>query len=219
MATHASRYVRAMGWYRERLLPRVIDRACATPEVSRWRSRAMEGIGGVVVEPGFGSGLNVPHYPPEVRHVFAVDPATLGRELAAERIAASDVTIEFVGLDGESLPLEDHSCDAGLLTFTLCTIPDAEAALGELRRVIRPGGTLHFAEHGLAPDERVRAWQHRIEPVQKRVADGCHLTRAIPDLITAAGFEMEWSDAEYARGPKPWSWFFVGRARNPTPPG
>ncbi|MGI9604207.1 MAG: class I SAM-dependent methyltransferase [Acidimicrobiales bacterium] len=204
-----------MGWYKERVIPRVINRCCAAPEISAWRRRAMEGIGGVVVEPGFGSGLNVPHYPPEVTHVYAIDPSTFGRELAADRVADSPVEIEFVGLTGEVIPLDDDSCDAGLLTFTLCTIPDSAAALAELRRVIRPGGTLHFAEHGRSPDENVHTWQRRIEPVQKRLADGCHLTRPIPDLITDAGFEMEWTDAEYIRGPKPWSWFFVGRARNP----
>ena len=175
----------------------------------------MEGLAGVVVEPGFGSGLNVPHYPDEVTHVYAVDPARYGWELAGDRVAASSATIDHVGFDGQSLPLESDSCDAGLLTFTLCSIPDADSALAELRRVIRPGGALHFVEHGSAPDERVRSWQRRIEPLQKQVADGCHLTRDMPDLIVAAGFDMEWTDADYAKGPKPWSWFFVGRARNP----
>lgn len=205
-----------MGWYRERLLPRIVDKACGTDEVTGWRKRAVEGLAGVVVEPGFGSGLNLPHYPDEVTEVYAVDPAELGRKLAADRLAASDVEVHFVGLDGESLPLANDSCDGGLLTFTLCTIPDAERALAELRRVIKPGGTLHYAEHGRAPETNIQKWQRRIDPVQKRVADGCHLTRPIPDLIERAGFEHEWADESYAAGPKPWSYFYVGRARNPA---
>lgn len=205
-----------MGWYRERLLPRVIDKACAAPDVTRWRHRAMDGLRGVVVEPGFGSGLNVPHYPDGVTQVYAVDPATFGWELARERVAASNVGIEHVGLDGETLPLDTDSCDAGLLTFTLCSIPDADAALAELRRVIRPGGTLHYIEHGAAPDESTQRWQRRIEPVQKRLADGCHLTRRMPALIQGAGFETEWAAESYSRGPKPWSYFYVGRAINPA---
>lgn len=205
-----------MGWYRERLLPRVIDKACATSEVTVWRRRALAGIAGTVVEPGFGSGLNVPHYPDEVSRVWAVDPATFGWSLATDRVRASDVPIEHIGLDGESIPLDTDSCDAGLLTFTLCTIPRAHVALTELRRVIRPGGTLHYVEHGLAPDDSIRRWQHRLEPVQKRLADGCHLTRAIPTLLEQAGFELTWSDEAYSRGPKPWSYFYVGKATNPA---
>jgi len=103
------------------------------------------------VEPGFGSGLNLPVLPPEVTKIYAVDPATVGQQLAADRIAASDVDVEFIGLDGQQIPLDDNSCDAGLLTYTLCTIPDPMQGLAELRRIIKPGGTLHFVEHGVAP--------------------------------------------------------------------
>ena len=117
-------------------------------------------------------------------------------------------------LDGENLPLDDDSCDCGLLTLTLCTIPDAEQALRELRRVIRPGGRLHFLEHGHSPDERVATWQRRFEPLQKRVFDGCHLTRNIPEMIADAGFIVEWVDSSYAKGPKPHSYFSVGVATN-----
>lgn len=199
--------------YRERVLPRLIDVACGSGSIDRWRRRCVEGLAGVVVEPGFGSGHNVPWYPDEVALVHAIDPAELGRSLAAERIAASGVEVRFAGLDGQALPLRDASCDAGLLTFTLCTIPDPARALAELRRVIRPGGTLHVLEHGLAPDEGVRRWQRRLEPPQKILFDGCHLTRSALDLVTDAGFEIEWSDGGYARGPKPYSYFTVGRAR------
>ena len=123
--------------------------------------------------------------------------------------------VEHVGLNGEKLELEDASVDGALSTFTLCTIPDVERALAELRRVIRPGGTFHFLEHGLAPAAGVVAWQRRLEPLQKRLAGGCHLTRDIPELVRGAGFEIERLEQRYAEGPRPWGWFTAGAARNP----
>lgn len=204
-----------MAIYRDKILPRVIDVACGTKEVAEWRQRCVEGLAGVVVEPGFGSGLNIPWYPAEVERVYAIDPAELGRELAADRLAESTVDVQFIGLDGQEIPLEDDSCDAGLSTFTLCTIPDADRALAELRRVIRPGGKLHFVEHGAAPTEGVAKWQGRLEPIQKVLFDGCHLTRDIPAMIGDAGFTVERLEQSYAKGPKPHSWFSVGTAVNP----
>ena len=191
-----------MGIWREQLLPRAIDVALGTSDVTRWRLKCLQGISGVVVEPGFGSGLNLAHMPAEVTKVYAIDPAVVGQKLAADRISDSPIEVEFVGLDGEKLPLDTDSCDAGLLTFTLCTIPDAHAALGELRRVIRPGGTLHFVEHGASPDPKVKTWQDRATPVQRRIADGCHLNRPIAEMIAAAGFSIEWTEADYMGRPK-----------------
>ena len=120
-----------------------------------------------------------------------------------------------MGLDGARLPLADASCDGALSTFTLCTIPDVTAALAELHRVVRPGGRFHFLEHGLSPDASVATWQHRLEPIQKRLADGCHLTRDPTELVRAAGFEIERSESRYASGPKPWTWMTEGVARKP----
>lgn len=204
-----------MGVYRERILPHLVDKACGSAELARWRARVTEGLAGTVVEIGFGSGLNVPVYPPEVTEVFAVEPALVARRLAEGRVAASPVRIVHVGLDGQSLPLDDQSCDAALSTFTLCTIPDPAVALAELRRVLRPGGRLHFLEHGLAPDARVAAWQHRIEPLQRKLADGCHLTRDPVALVNAAGFAVERHESRYASGPKPWTWMTEGFAVAP----
>lgn len=167
------------------------------------------------MEPGFGSGHNLAHYPSEVTKVFAVDPATLGQKLGAERLAVSSIEVEFVGLDGQSLPLDDNSCDGAALTFTLCTIPDPMAALAELRRVLKPGGAVHFLEHGLAPSPSMQKWQHRIDPVQKRLFDGCHVSRDHRALLRAAGFEIERIEQSYGKGPKPWSFFYLGRAINP----
>lgn len=185
------------------------------PSIRAWRQRCLVGAHGVIVEPGFGSGLNLPVLPPEVTKVYAIDPATLGQHLAAERIAASGVDVDFIGLDGQHIPLDDNTCDAGLLTYTLCTIPDPALALSELRRIIKPGGRLHFVEHGEAPDEGVRRWQRRVAPIQRRVAAGCNLNRPIVELISTAGFEVEWTEARYHGRPKVGTYFTAGVARNP----
>lgn len=205
-----------MGLYREHVLPRLVDRACGTAELRRWRRQVVVGLSGTVVEIGFGSGLNVPAYPDGVELVYAVEPAATARRLAEGRIAASHVQVDHIGLQGESIPLDDGRCDGALSTFTLCTIPDVEQALAEVRRVLRPGGRFHFLEHGLSPDASVATWQHRLEPIQRRVADGCHLTRDPAALVRAAGFEIERVESRYATGPKPWSWFTEGVAIAPS---
>ncbi|WP_461023319.1 class I SAM-dependent methyltransferase [Thalassiella azotivora] len=186
-----------MGWYREHVLPRLVDRVCGTEPVTALRRRTCEGLAGEVVEIGFGSGLNVPHYPDGVTSVAAVEPSDLAWRLAAERVARSRVPVTRAGLDGQALPFPDASFDAALSTWTLCTIPDAGAALAELHRVLRPGATLHFVEHGLAPDESVRTWQNRLEPLQKRVAGGCHLTRRPVQMLQEAGFGVVDVDVFY----------------------
>jgi ubiquinone/menaquinone biosynthesis C-methylase UbiE len=186
-----------MGLYGDHVLPRIINAACGLKAVDPLRQRVCEGLGGNVVEIGFGSGLNVPFYPEGVTRVAAVEPADVGWKLAEKRLTASSVPVERSGLDGQSLPFEDNSYDAVLSTWTLCTIPDVATALREVRRVLRPGGKLHFVEHGLAPDENVRRWQHRLEPLQKRLFGGCHLTRQIPQLLTTAGFTITELDVFY----------------------
>jgi ubiquinone/menaquinone biosynthesis C-methylase UbiE len=186
-----------MGLYREQVLPRIVNAACGLKAVDPLRSRVCEGLEGDVVELGFGSGHNVPFYPATVTRVSAVEPADVGWKLADKRLRGTSVPVERAGLDGQSLPFADNSYDAALSTWTLCTIPDVAAALAEARRVLKPGGTLHFLEHGLAPDESVRRWQHRLEPLQKRMFGGCHLTRPIAGLLTSAGFEITELDVFY----------------------
>jgi SAM-dependent methyltransferase len=190
-----------MGRYADRVVPRLINAACASKALDPLRRRVCDRLAGDVVEIGFGSGLNVPFYPAAVTQVTAIEPHELGWELASERVQASRVPVRWSGLDGQSLPFPDHSFDVALSTWTMCTIPDIAVALGETRRVLKPGGTLHFVEHGLAPDESVRRWQRLLEPLQKRLFDGCHLTRPIAELLTTAGFTVTELDTFYAPGP------------------
>ena len=189
-----------MGVYGDQVLPRIINVVCNLKESRPQRARVCEGLAGEVVEIGFGSGLNVPYYPSQVSRVAAVEPADTGWKLAAKRLRDTPVPVERAGLDGQSLPFPDDSFDAALSTWTMCTIPDIDAALRELRRVLRPGGRLHFVEHGLAPDPNVQRWQHRLEPMQKRLFGGCHLTRPAPELLQRAGFEIAELDRYYEKG-------------------
>lgn len=202
-----------MGFYQSHVLPRVIDKACGIREIDELRPRVAAGLAGRVVEIGFGSGLNLPHLPPEVDELLAVDPATVGRRLARARLADSPVAVEFVGLDGAQLPLDDGTVDGALSTFTLCTIPDVELALQEVHRVLRPGGELHLLEHGLSTDPPVARWQHRLTPLQRRLLGGCHLDRPIAQLVEQAGFELVRLDTSYLRGPRPMSYLYLGVAR------
>lgn len=205
-----------MGLYRSHVLPRVIDVVLNRADLHPVRDRVADGLAGEVVEVGFGSGLNVPHYPPAVTRVLAVDPATAGRKLAAARIAANSVPVTFAGLDGEQLPLPDAHIGHVLITWSLCTIPDPGRALGEIYRVLRPGGVLHFAEHGRSPDPRVARWQDRLNPLQQLVAGGCHLNRPIDTLITGSGLRITQLDNYYLLGPKILGYTFEGRAVKPA---
>ncbi len=201
-----------MSWYRDRMLPRIIDKAMRAPDYEPVRARVVGGLDGQVLEIGFGSGHNVPHYPASVTRVLAVDPATAGRKLGAERVKQSPVPVEFAGLDAERLPAADGSVDHVLSTWTLCTVPDPARALAEIARVLRPGGSLHFAEHGLSPDARVAGRQRFFTPVQKIVFGGCHLDRPIDQLIRASGLELGQLDTYYLPGPKAVGYTFEGVA-------
>jgi ubiquinone/menaquinone biosynthesis C-methylase UbiE len=198
--------------YQDKILPRITDRVMGRGEFAPIRARVTAGLSGEVVEIGFGSGLNVPHYPSTVTRVRAVDPAITGRKLAAARVAASPVTVEYIGLDGQDLPLDPASVDYALTTWTLCTIPDVKRALSEVCRVLRPGGALHFVEHGLSPDANVARWQDRLTPLQRRLAGGCHLNRPIDLLVTQSGFELTRIENYYLQGPRVFGYTFEGIA-------
>ena len=204
-----------VGVWSEQVVPRMTDVMLGNRDVRRHRERVAAGLHGVVLESGFGSGLNVPVYPDEVTRVLAVEPSTVGHARGADRIRASAVPVEFVGLDGQDIALPDESADSALSTFTLCTIPDAGRALREVRRVLRPGGHLHFLEHGLCPDPRVARWQHRCNGIEQRIAGGCNLDRTIDDLVRDSGFVIDDLTEGFMGGPKlsrPWTYLYEGRA-------
>jgi ubiquinone/menaquinone biosynthesis C-methylase UbiE len=201
-----------VGFYGEKILPRLIDRACGSARFAPWRQRVCEDLSGKVIEIGFGSGLNVPYYSSKIEVVYAIEPESLALKLARKRINNAFVSIEHAGLDGQVLPLSDGSCDAALSSFTLCTVPDPAAVLQEISRVLKRGGQFHFLEHGLAPTPALALTQRLLNPLEIRLAGGCHLDRRPLELIREAGFELLWSDEGPAKGPKPWCYLSAGVA-------
>ncbi|HTN78781.1 MAG TPA: methyltransferase domain-containing protein [Acidimicrobiales bacterium] len=202
-----------MGWYSENVVPRITNVACGSKRMSPMRERAASGLSGDVVEVGFGTGLNVPFYPSAVARVIAIEPSEVSKRLASARVSASRVPIDFIGLDGAQLPLEDESADHVLSTWTLCTIPEVDAALGEVKRVLRPGGAFHFVEHGRSPDEKVARSQDRWTPLNMRLGGGCHLNRPILDLLNASGLEVTKIERYYVKGPKKLGYMYEGIAQ------
>ncbi|WP_372780795.1 class I SAM-dependent methyltransferase [Litorivivens sp.] len=180
-----------MSFYEQHILPHVIDLACGDKVIMDERSSLLGAAEGRVLEVGMGSGLNLRYYNPDkVDFVWGLEPSEGMRKKARKNLARSPVQVEWLGLPGEEIPLDNHSADTVVLTFTLCTIPDWEAALKQMHRVLKPGGRLLFCEHGAAPDESVARWQDRINPVWKKVAGGCHLNRRIPELLAQGGFTI-----------------------------
>ena len=202
-----------MGFYSDQILPRMVALAMGGKGFREQRLATLTGVRGRVLELGFGSGHNLAFYPEGVTEVLALEPALLNRRLAAKRIAASPLPVEWVGLRGEEIPLDTNSVDCVASTWTMCTIPNLAAALRETRRVLAPGGKLHFVEHGLSADPGVARWQRRLNPMQKMWAGGCHLDRKIDELILEAGFEIEKLENFYMRGPKVATYLYRGVAR------
>jgi SAM-dependent methyltransferase len=205
-----------VGWWNERVVPRVVDLSLRGHEVGELRGRACAGLHGRVLEIGFGSGLNARWYPPTVTQVDAVEPSELAWELSSDRRLRSAAPVGRIGRDGQHLTIGGATFDTALLTFTLCTIPDPQAALAEILRVLKPGGSLHFLEHGISDDPKVVAWQRRLEPIQRRVAGGCHLTRDPAILIEQAGLPVRTVEQlVIPGGPKPFTSGFLGEAVKP----
>lgn len=199
----------------ERLLPRFIDVTCSDRMTGKWRDQICAPLTGEVLEVGFGSGTNLGHYPSAVERVYAVEPADLAWRRARGAIATFGRPVDRIGLDGARVDLADSSVDAVVSAYTMCTIADLTSALAEFRRVLRPGGSLHFVEHSLAPDAHVAARQLRWQPRWGKLAGGCHLDRDIPELIADSGLAITELDAFYAPGPamaRPFGWITIGRA-------
>ncbi|MCK6552050.1 class I SAM-dependent methyltransferase [Myxococcota bacterium] len=202
-----------MGLYEEKVLPHLTVYVLDTGTIRRQRTQALEGARGRVLELGFGAGLNLPHYPKDVSAVVGVDPSEASAKLAEKRIAEAPFTVEHVALKGEELPVDAHSFDTAVSTFTLCTIPDVAKALANVREALKPGAKLHFLEHGRSPDRWIRFGQALWNPFQRWVGGGCHVNRPIDHLVTSAGFELESLETFYLPGPKVISFFYRGVAR------
>ena len=202
-----------MGFYDERVLPYLVHLTMRQETFLAYRQRVVQDAHGRVLEIGVGSGLNLPLYGERVRRVTGLDPSPRLLSMARRAQAGSRVPFELIEASAEAIPLANESIDTVVSTWTLCSIPDALAALREMRRVLRPAGELRFIEHGRAPEATVRLWQDRLTPAWKRLAGGCHLNRPIRELLEDAGFRVERMDTGYMKGPKPMTFMYEGQAR------
>src|SRR5690606_17382854 len=202
-----------MNLYERYVLPHLIDYACGMGEVMKLRSQLVPQAQGEVLEIGIGTGLNLGFYDPAlVSRVVGVDPAAQMQAMAQRRAAGIAIPVEMLALELGQIQAQDDRFDSIVCTFTLCSIPDVAAALEEMRRVLKPGGRLLFAEHGLAPDAGVARWQRRLTPCWKPLAGGCHLDRDISRLLTIAGFAMRELESGCLKGPRPMTYVYRGWA-------
>jgi ubiquinone/menaquinone biosynthesis C-methylase UbiE len=203
-----------MGFYARRVLPHIINMAMKNKDATRLRAVWIPQARGEVLEIGIGSGLNLPFYSSEVQRVVGVEPSMALQEMARRREAAGRAKVEFLSQSAEeSLPLPDQSIDTIVMTWTLCSIPDAPKALAQMKRVLKRGGRLLFIEHGRSPDASVVVWQDRLTPVWKKIGGGCHLNRKIDELFTTAGFAIAELKTSYLPGPRPMTYTYQGFAR------
>ena len=202
-----------MSPYEKYILPFLVNCACSPKPIRKQREKVVPLAEGVVLEIGIGSGLNLLYYDAgKVRKIFGLEPSEGMRRKAEPLVAKTGLDVEFIDLPGEQIPLDDDSVDTVLVTYSLCTIPDAVSALEGMRRVLKPGGRLIYCEHGTAPDESVRRWQDRIDPLWSRVAGGCHINRDIPALVEDGGFEITSDKRRYIPGPRVVSYNYWGTA-------
>lgn len=189
-----------MGVYQRCIFPFLLDRAMASKVLRGPRTRTLARARGRILEVGFGTGRNLPHYPPHVRRIEALDPDVDLDRYSRPRIAEAAVTVDFHHLDAACLPFDAASFDTVVCTMTLCSIPDVVRALAEIRRILKPGGEFLFLEHGLAPVPTVARWQRRLTPIQRRLGGGCHLDRDTVRLVTEAGLPPARVEHYYLRG-------------------
>ncbi|KQW60550.1 MULTISPECIES: class I SAM-dependent methyltransferase [unclassified Ensifer] len=202
-----------MGFYNDVILPKLCHLSMRNKNLVPYRERVIGGAQGRVLEIGIGSGMNLPFYGSGVREVLALEPSAPLVDMARGAQHGSDFPVRFLEASAEAIPLEDRCVDTVVTTWTLCTIPNADIALKEMRRVLRLGGQLLFVEHGLAPDESVRRWQHWLTPAWRRIAGGCHLNRQISTMIEEGGFRLDRLETGYMPGPKPMTFMYEGSAR------
>jgi len=202
-----------MDLYNRYILPKVVHFTCGLKPNMCQREKVVPHARGRVLEVGIGSGLNLPYYDvTKITKIWGLDPAPEMTRMARRAAGSLPFEVEFIGLPGDEIPLEDSSVDTVVVTYTLCTIPDTSPALRQMSRVLRPGGELIFCEHGAAPDAAVRRWQDRLNPIWKRLGGGCNLNRQIPALIEAGGFRIKHMDAMYIPGWRPASYNYWGTA-------
>ena len=202
-----------MKFYDRWILPVVLDLAMRQDQLAKYRRDVVASARGRVVEIGIGSGLNFPFYSKEVELVVGIDPSPQLLAKARRRAAAAGIRALLFQGTATAIPLRDHAVDTVIMTWSLCSIPEPQAALREIRRVLTPNGAFHFVEHGLSPDPAIEKWQHRITPFWRRVAGGCHLDRKMDDLIRSAGFGLIELKTEYAQGPRAMTYMYEGCAR------
>jgi ubiquinone/menaquinone biosynthesis C-methylase UbiE len=201
-----------MSLYDRWILPRLLDLAMSQRQLGAYRAGLVSQAEGRVLEIGIGSVLNLPFYGPGVELILGLDPSEPLLSTAGRRARAAGREVGLMRASAAAIPLAEASVDSLVMTWTLCSIPHPLAALAEMRRVLRPGGKLLFVEHGLSPDPAVQRWQHRLTPLWRHIAGGCHLDRKIDGLVRAAGFEIQGLLTDYARGPRPFTFMYEGRA-------
>jgi ubiquinone/menaquinone biosynthesis C-methylase UbiE len=199
--------------YKRCVLPTLINFAMTRGEATRLRAANVPAARGVVLEIGIGSGLNLPFYTADVTRLYGVDPSAELLAMARQKAAVAPFPVELFNQDADRIPLADASVDTVVVTWSLCSIDDPAAALREMRRVLKPGGTLIFVEHGVAPDARVRKWQNRLTPFWRPFTGGCHLNRKMDDLVRGAGFTIADLRTEYVPGPRAFGFMYEGQAR------
>jgi ubiquinone/menaquinone biosynthesis C-methylase UbiE len=204
-----------MGLYQDHVLPHLVNVSMRNRMLAPYRQRLLSQAEGRVLEIGVGSGLNLPFYSDRTSEVVGLDPHP--KLLAMARSRSSRIPLTTVEGSAESIPLDDGSVDTVVTTWTLCSVPEVARALAEMRRVLKPSGRLLFVEHGLAREESVQRWQHRLTPFWKRFTGGCHLDRAVAALIEQAGFDIVHLETGYMEGPRPLTFTYEGVARPITP--
>ena len=203
-----------MNFYDRWILPPILDLVMQQNQLEKYRREVVASASGRVLEVGVGSGLNFPFYGKQVEIVVGIDPSPRLLAIARRRAAAAGVRAELLQGSATAIPLANNTVDTAVMTWTLCSIADPLAALREMRRVLKANGKLLFVEHGLAPEPGVERWQRRLTPVWCHIAGGCHLDRKMDDLIRSAGFEMTDLRAEYATGPRPMTYMYLGSAQS-----